>query len=725
MRKVFLSLTFIIVLPFSIFAYTSIKIKAMRIDNPPKIDGLLNDPVWKKAIPYTNFIMQEPHYGQKPSEKTELRVLYDKNNLYIGIMCYDSEPQKIGANEFKWDNRGRASDVVKIIIDPFQDKRNGYVFFVNAKGVRTDGLAFGEYFSTNWDGIWDAKAKILKNGWSVEIKIPFKSIGFNPKLSSWGFNVERYIPRKMEKIRLSSTSKNSFFYNPMEGGLLEGLEGIKQGIGLTVRPYIKASTSYNIEYNEERDYTGDIGVDLYKNFTPNLTGIASINTDFAETEADERRLNMTRFPLFFPEKRGFFLEGSDIFSFGIGLSPHRGFVPFYSRRIGLYEGEQIPIIFGAKLLGKIKNTNIGILDVVTDEYTTYEGIELERKNFLVARVYQNIWSESKIGFIYTNGTPEPGEENSLAGVDFTYSTSKLFGNKNFALGGWYIYNWNDFNEGSHQAYGFKIDYPNDLIDTMVTYTYLGDSFNPGLGFLMRNGVKSLMGGIAYQPRPEKGLIGKLVRQFFFEFYGSFYWDLNGVLETRRFFTAPINLRTESGEHIEFNVMPNYDRLPYDFEISEGVVIPQGEYNFLRYRFEGNSAKHRPVFFDFSWRFGDYYSGKLDEYEIGLTLLYKWLSVRVETEMARGDMPEGEFSENVYRLRGEFVFSPDIYLLSYIQYDDVSDTIGANIIFKWRISPGNTLFFVLNKGWEKEWDPVERFSPYGDEYSVKLLLSIRP
>ncbi len=724
-KLVFFIISILLVFKIPLLSYTTVRVKAVKVDKGPKIDGYLNDPSWRKAYAYTNFFMQKPHYKKTPSEKIELRVIYDSKNLYIGIMCYDSEPDKISVNEFRWDNRGHSSDVIRILIDSFQDMRNAYIFFVNAKGVRTDGLAFGEHFSTNWDGIWDAKTKILSNGWSVEIKIPFKSINFNPELSSWGFNVERFIPRKMEVIRLSSTSINSFFYNPAEAALLEGLKEIHQGKGLTVKPYIKGSTSYNSLLGEDRSYSADAGVDIYKNFTPNLVGIASFNTDFAETEADDRRLNMTRFPLFFPEKRGFFLEGSDLFHFGIGLDPRVGLMPFYSRRIGLYNGEQVPILFGAKMLGKIGKTNIGILDVVTDKFTTSDGIELERKNFFVGRIYQNIFEESKVGILFTQGTPEPGEKNRLAGIDFTYNTSKLFGEKNFTVGWWYLYNWNSIEEGKHHAYGFKIDYPNDLLDTALTYTYIGDAMNPGLGFITREGTKAMRGGFTFSPRPEKGIIGKLVRQFFFQLYFSYFWKLDGELETRMIFTAPINLRTESGERIEFNVMPNYDNLPFDFEISDGIIIPQGKYNFLRYRFEFKSAKHRPVSIDFSWKFGGYYSGDLDEYSIGVNFLYKWASIKVETEMARGDMPEGSFSENVYRIRAELLFSSDMYLLSYIQYDDVSNTIGANIIFKWRLSPGNTLFFVVNKGWQKEWDPRERFVPFGDEISIKFLFSIRP
>ncbi len=722
MKKVFTVVLLILIL--SIFSYSGIRIKATYVEKGPRIDGDLSDVVWQKAEVFRDFKMVEPETGVLPSEKTEIRVLYDRKNIYFGIMCYDDEPNKISANSMKTDERGRSNDIIRILLDTFQDKRNAYIFFVNPKGGRSDGLAFGEHFSLNWDGIWDAKTKITDKGWSVEIRIPFKTLSFNPNLKTWGLNVERYIPRKMEVIRMSGISKDSFFYNPGEAAALEGISNIKQGRGITIKPYGIVRAIKDSEAGTDREYQLDGGLDIYKNFTPNFVGVVSYNTDFAETEADTRRINLTRFSLYFPEKRSFFLEGSEIFSFGIGL--HRSFVPFFSRRIGLYEGEQIPILFGAKTFGKIGNTNIALLDVRTKETTLSDGRKFEGENFFAGRIYQNIWEQSKVGIIFTDGEPGSDGINRLFGVDFVYQTSKLFGRKNFSTGFWGVYNWNEIEGGRHYGYGFKIDYPNDLIDASLTYTYFGDSLNPGLGFLPRNNIQSLRTGLDFQPRPQKGIIGKLVRQFFFQLYGMFYWDLSGRLETRMIFTAPINLRTESGEHIEFNVMPNYDVLPYDFEVAEGVVIPAGPYNYTRYRFEFNSASFRKVVFDLSYRFGEFYSGHMGDMELGLTLkLDGYLNLQAQGEFIRGNLPQGKFNENLYRIKADLFFSPDLALLNYIQYDDVSKELGANIRFMWRISPGNRLYVTFNKNWERRWDPRTRFIPLQDRLVFKIVYSVRP
>jgi hypothetical protein len=702
--------------------------KAVRVEKGPVLDGVLQDEVWKQAATFTGFKMVFPNPGMEPTERTELRIIFDSTDLYIGVYCYDSVPSKISGNSMAHDDadedQEKANDAVRVLLDPFQDKRNAYVFIVNARGGRSEGLASGEHASFNWDGIWDAKSRIQPDGWSTEMKIPFKTISFKPNLSFWGINVERYIARKQETDRLSGTTRNSFFYNPMEAAALEGIGGVKQGRGLTFRPYGTVSRSKDYVAGTAETGKLDGGFDLYKNFTPNLKGVLSYNTDFAETEVDDRRINLTRFPLYFPEKRTFFLEGSEIFNFGGG---GENFTPFFSRRIGLYEESQIPVAFGAKFFGKMGNTNLSILDVQTRAFADERlSLSLPTENFFAARVSQNVLAESKVGMIFTNGSPT-GEKNSLAGFDLTYKTSRFLGNQNFLAGGWYVYNWNAIKTGKHQAYGLRLDYPNDLWDINAGYAYYGDALNPGVGFLERGNVQSLNLGMSYQPRPEKGsFIGNLVRQFFFELEGEFYWDLQGKLETRQIFTAPLNLRTESGEHIEFNIIPNRDVLPYDFEIAPGVVIPQGPYNYLSYRAEFNSATFRPWTADVSWRFGEFYSGHYDDATIGFGYKYKgYIVLALETEIVRGRLPQGNFNENVYQLKADFFFSPDLGLMSYIQYDDVSNLLGANFRLRWQISPGNEIYLVYTKNWEERWDPMSRFVPLGERGVFKITLSIRP
>jgi hypothetical protein len=716
-------------------AMASGDLKAVRVEQAPRLDGLLDDPAWTAIPAVDGFRMVEPRPGEDPSERTEVRVLYDDHGLYIGVFCFDSEPGRIAANSMAHDSGGgggpymgygyghgsefSSDDVVRILLDPFQDKRNAYLFFVNPRGARGEGLIYAGSSSLNWDGIWEAKSRRLENGWSTEIRIPFKTISFKPGLSVWGINIERTVARKQETIRLSGTTRDANFNNPNEAAAVPGIEGIKQGLGITFRPYGLAEAVKLPGENFEDSYDG--GFDLYKSFTPSLVGVGSYKMDFAETEVDERRINLTRFPLFYPEKRMFFLEGSEIFSFSSSIS----FTPFFSRRIGLYQGMQVPVNFGAKLYGKIGNTNLAFLDTQTGAFATPDGTEIAGQNLLAARVTQNIFQESKVGLIFTNGSPT-GEKNSLAGFDFNYRSSKFLGDKNIMLAAWGVYNWNAQEEGRHQGFGFRADYPNDLWSVQTTYAYYGDALDPGLGFMMRPAIQTGFGRVGFQPRPTGGFLERVVRQFFFDASADYYWDLAGNLETRQLNASPLGFQTQSGETFGFSVNSTRDILPYDWEVSEGVVIPAGPYDFTGYRLNASSAGHRPIVLDAGWSFGGYYSGTFDSVMLGLTLKFKgYATLAFDTNLVRGRLPEGSFSQNVYQLKADIFLSPDLGLMNYIQYDDITDTVGWNARLRWTVKPGNEIYFVYNKNWERVWDPTSRLVPLGERGVFKITLSIRP
>jgi hypothetical protein len=693
-------------------------VHAVRVVKGPALDGKLNDDAWNAGVVFSDFKMVEPEPGSEPSEKTEMRVIYDENYLYIGIRCYDRDPKHISANNMQHDYQGeRSEDQLSILLDPFQDKRNAYLFIVNPRGARSEGFAQGEHFSLDWNGIWDAKSLIDGNGWTTEIKIPFKTISFNPKLNAWGINIERYIARKLEVIRLSGISLNIFFMNPREATLMSGIDSVRQGLGLTIRPYglVSAYRDRNVTNNVSGKFNS--GFDIYKNITPSLVGAVTYHTDFAETEVDEHKLNLTRFPLYYPEKRTFFLEGSNVFDFGTGIG--ESFIPFFSRNIGLYNGEKIPIDWGAKMFGKAGNTNIAALDV-----QTHKTDSLPFANLFAARISENIFKQSKAGIIVTNGDPT-GANNTLAGADFNYKTSRFFKKYNFTAGGWGVYNWNEKKGGHKEAYGMMLDYPNDLFDCAIVYNYFGDSINPALSFLPRKAYHYLYSGFEFKPRPEKGLVGRLVRQWFFEFRVYNYWNLSGELESREIFTAPLNIETESGEHIEFNIIPNEEVLPYDFEVSKGVTIPKGDYPFVNYRAEINTAGYRKIVGDLSYRFGGFYSGTFNDINTAITLKVNgYATFGLSTELIRGYLPEGNFSENVYQARLSLYLNPNIGLLNYLQFDDVSNQMGYNGRFFWQVRPGNTIYLVYNSNWQRQWNPESRFIPGEEQLSLKLQLSIR-
>ncbi|MHB8095082.1 MAG: carbohydrate binding family 9 domain-containing protein [Candidatus Aminicenantales bacterium] len=704
-------------------------LKAVRATVEPRIDGDLSDPVWQSALPFGDFRMVEPRPGAEPTERTEIRILYDDGNLYIGLRCDDGESDLIAASSMGHDSGGAKSprgyahapqspgdDIVRVLLDPFQDKRSAYVFFVNPRGARSEGLVYAGNATLDWDGIWEARSRVSEAGWSAELKIPFKTISFKPGLTVWGINVERVIARKQETIRLSGTGRDSNFNNPMEAAALEGIEGIRQGKGLTFRPYGLISAQDDGPGEAGSVWKPDFGFDLYKNFTPNLVGAASYNMDFAETEVDERRINLTRFSLYFPEKRMFFLEGSEVFSFSSSVS----FMPFFSRKIGLYEGEQIPVLFGTKLYGKIGDTSLAVLDVQTGKSEGLAG-----RNLLAARITRNLFAQSKIGWIFTNGSPS-GERNSLAGMDFNYSSSRFLGNKNIMLAAWTVYNWNEQKAGRHHGFGFRADYPNDRWNVQTTYAYYGEALDPGLGFMMRQGIQTAYARVAFQPRPSAGLAARFVRQFFFSASADYYWDLAGRLETSTISITPLSLNTHSGDRFGFEAVQTRDVLPYAFEVSRGVVLPARAFDFRNYQISFNSATHRPATFELKYKFGEFYSGRLDDLQVGLGLRFGGsVNLSLNTDLVRGRLPEGHFSENVYQIKADFFWTPDLSLMNYVQYDDVSRQLGWSSRIRWQISPGNEIFLVFNKNWEKRWDPANRFFPLEQRGVLKISFSIRP
>lgn len=706
-------------------ASTPPTVRALKTEAGPKVDGFLDDRIWEGAVLVTGFKMVEPNPNVQPSEKTELRVIYDRDNLYLGIHCLDSEPSKISGQTMAHDAFGDErsnDDLIRVLLDPFQDKRNAYVFFVNPRGARSEGLAYGELFRLDWDGIWDAKSRILIDGWSVEIRIPFKTLSFNPRLECWGINVERYIPRKLETIRLSGTNRDSYFYNAMEAARLEGIAGIGQGRGITLRPFGKGTASHDYESVFVAKEGLDGGLDIHKDFRPNLAGVLSYNTDFAETEVDERKINLTRFPLFFPEKRTFFLEGSEIFNFGPTAASSTSFIPFFSRRIGTYEGRQIPLLFGSKVYGKTGSTSFNLLDVQTKRFSEFR---LAGDNFFAGRIYQNIWAESKVGLIFTNGEPS-GKNNQLLGFDFTYRTSRFHGNKNFLAGVWSARSWSDQNADKPYGFGFKIGYPNDLWDVFLSYNYYGDALNPGLGFLPRNNIQWLVGKISYSPRPEKGWIGESVRQLRFMLGPVLYWDLEGRLESYEIWISPLSVHTENGSQMDLSVIPKRDVLPYDFEPSEGVAIPKGAYDFTSFQLKYSSPSYHPFSFSVEYDFGEFYSGTLNEAKIGLSYKFRGLiSLTFASDLVRGKLPQGNFDENVYQLNADIFISPNLGLMNDIQYDSASRNLGLNVRFRWQVSPGNEIYLVYSKSWERRWNPRARFFPIAEYGILKIQFSIRP
>lgn len=689
---------------------------AMRTSETIHLDGRLDEPAWRKAVPLSTFVQREPMEGGLPSEETEIRVLFTDTALYIGAVCHDRSPREIVATELSRDADLDVDDRLTIVLDPFFDHRNGFFFQVNAAGARADGQIANnaDSLSRDWDGIWNAVARITDEGWIAEIEMPFKTLRFKPGQSTWGFNVERQIKRRQEIDRWTAARQNVWISNLSEAGRLDGLDGVRQGLGLDVRPYGSAAAG-----DGSRDAAG--GVDLFKSVTPSVNAAVTVNTDFAETETDLRQVNFTRFPLFFPEKRSFFLEGAGVFDVA-GLINTTDLRPFFSRRVGLLDDVTVPVRFGVKLTGRQSDYNIGVLDVETGALTDpgLPGASVDRQNLLVARVSRNLFQQSWVGGILTHGDPSGSGSNTLIGGDARFATSTFHGNKNVSLD-LFLLRADDRATGARDgAGGFRIDYPNDRWDVALNWRQIGEQFHPALGFVPRAGIRKTDVSIAFQPRPERWGI----RQFFFEANPVAITNLQNRMESWSVFTAPFNVRTESGEHLEWDFIPTFERLDQAFEISPGVVIPPGPYQWTRYRTEVNTATKRPWVIDASWGRGGFYGGTLQQFELGATLKpSRHVAVSVRAERDAVALPEGSFETDIVAVRADYNLTANISWANLAQYDNESRVAGLQSRFRWILQPGNDLFLTINRGWRRTLDDG-RFEPLFDRASAKLQYTIR-
>lgn len=421
------------------------------------VDGILNEPDWLETPPIGEILQRDPHPGEKASETTELRLLYDDENLYIGVTCFDSEPKRIIGTQMERDADLSADDRVELLIDSFHDRRNAFYFSTNPLGALVDGLIIENgQLNRNWNAIWYVRTHKSEAGWTAEFAIPFKSIGFKSGEQVWGFNFSRTIKRKLEEDRWASPRLDLRFFQVSEAGEISGLNRIHQGRGLDIRPFVSAKALHNVDTGN--DTSAKAGLDIFYNITPSLKSTTTINTDFGETEVDSRQINLTRFELFFPEKRSFFLENAGVFQVGPNSDDEADVIPFFSRRIGLLNGQEVPILAGTKLTGRQGPFTIGVIAVRTRETDFTDA-----KNFFVARVKRDFFKQSYVGGIYTEGNPERSSSSRTFGGDVRLFTSKFLGNdRNFGVDGFVLKTANKDMIGKDHSYGFGVTCPNDL-----------------------------------------------------------------------------------------------------------------------------------------------------------------------------------------------------------------------------------------------------------------------
>ena len=674
-----------------------------RAEEEVRIDGVLNEDSWGRATPLGPLTMIEPIEGAPPTAATEIRVMADVRNLYVGIWAHDDNPAEIVSYSKARDSRLRSEDHIKIIVDPYLDGQSGFVFAINPAGARYDALIAGQGTRENssWDAVWEASTQRTPEGWTAEIRIPVQSLTFDASLNAWGFNVERRIQRILEVSRWASPHRDALIAQTNRAGLITDLPTFDSGVGLTVRPSLVGEMQM-AEPDGSRVVGAVPSLDVSQRIGSNAITVLTLNTDFGETDVDTRRTNLTRFPLFFPEKRTFFLEGADIFDFGAGLSTFHSpdIAPLFTRRMGLYEGEQVPIRAGGKLSGRIGRTNFGGLVTGTGPV---EGL-VDGTTMGTFRVKQNILEQSSTGLLATFGDPAGRPGSYTAGADLILNTSRFLGSRNLIVGAWGLSTGRKDLRGDRTAFGLIVDYPNDVWDLWVSYKQIGDGFDPSLGFVPRKGVRLANLGINYRLWSPAALI----RNLYFELVPILAWDMSGKLESYRIFTAPMNVRFESGDRFEFNVQPQGEWLSEPFEIAKGVVIPVGSYDWVRYRLELDLASKRMVSGRVSWWFGPFYDGDLSQLSLRLAINPSDLiNFELTGTHNDGSMQAGGFVQEVFGARIRVNLSPDLQVSSLGQYERESGEFGSNIRLRWTFHPLGDLFVVysynaldtIGQGWQ--------------------------
>ncbi len=684
------------------------------------LDGVLDEAAWMRAQPAAEFIQQDPVLGGTPTERTEVRVLFDRERLYMGVTCFDSEPGRLLGNAMKRDAFLPADDRFMWTMDTFLNQQSGYFFEMNPAGLMADALMGAGGMDRAWDGIWNARVRVTDTGWTIEIEIPFRTLNFDLAAPAWGINFQRTVRRKNEENLWTGHERNQGLFRMANAGLLLGLSNVTQGHGLDIKPYLASATSDAPGATPARalDTDTNAGVDLVYNLTPDLRANLTVNTDFAQTEVDQRLVNLTRFPLFFPEKRDFFLDGSTFFR----PEQMTGVVqPFVSRRIGLDEnGAPQKIDLGAKLTGQVGAQDVGFLHVRTAEDGVAPG-----EDFSVLRVKRRVLAQSYIGTFlsrrHARGDGRP-DDRLTAGLDAHLETSRFRGNSNLEVSGFFVWNSNPLKTGDNRAYGAQVDYPNDRWSGRFTFTEVQPNVNPAVGFTRRRGFREYNSVLRFAPRPSAH---PLIRQLTFQSSNDVKTGMDNQLLTRVVDVTAFRVQLHSQDSVEVHVIPNYERLERDFEISRGVVLPAGgTHTFTRYRLQVATADRRVVSTQSSVEAGSFFSGTRREV-IGRFFVRPRPGVllNLESEWNRVDLREGHFNTRVFRVIADTQFSPWIYLVNTTQFDSVSANLGWQARLRWILRPGNDLFVVYLHNWHD--DAVrERFVTVERRAATKFVYTYR-
>ena len=632
------------------------------------------------------------------------RIIYNEDHLYVGVKCFDSDPDKILHRELKWDTSLNNDDRFVVVFDTYHDKRMGIAFATNANGAHDDATFLSDK-DTNmqWDGIWEVASRITDFGWSCEFEIPFKTLRFpTTEQQEWGVNFMRVIQRKNEEVDWRGWRRDEGLTHLASAGTIIIPGKIKPGHQLDVTPYVLAGAEK--QRTKKLDDVFNYGVDLKYGITSNMTLDLTTKTDFAQIESDKDVINLTRFPIQYPEKRDFFLEGLETFDFTQG-----GTKLFYSRDIGIdpVTREGIPILGGAKLTQKQGGYRLGVMTIQTEE----QG-NVPSTNYSVVRVRKDVFEQSYIGFIGSSVLeseifrihPKIGDhDNQVLGFDFGYRTGKFLGKRNLDIQGYITGSSDDGLAHDNLAGRIYFSYPNDLINWYGLYHTLDENFRPGVGFASRVGIKNYIWFLTISPRPNIPYVKKLV---FKPFDINYTTDMDGVLETRNEEIRPLGFIFNSGDVLDFKIWNKYDFIdkPDGWKIFGNTVVPRGTYTWWYYDIQYSGSRNRPVALDFSTNFGDHYCGTRTYYNASLAFK-QTKNIALSADMTYNDISIGDsrFITREYGGRMGEDFSTRLSSSVFVQWNNKTNVVTTNFRIHYIPRVGSDIYIVYNHLMEEEFD----------------------
>lgn len=704
-------------------------LRAVRVQSPPLLDGVLDDEVWQQAEKVTDFHQNRPGDHAQPSETTELYVVYTEDALYVGSRMYDSEPEQISAPTIRHGQGMPFDDRLVIILDPFNQGRAGYRFETNLNGARHDSLyVTPTRFTLDWNTIWETATSVDGNSWVAEVEIPFKSLPFDPNLDTWGFNFGRGIRRRNEEMAWVSLDRT---YNPTIMGEMTGMDGMNQGVGLDIVPSIAAIRSRRFD-PESTEVNYEPSLDAFYRLTPSLNAALTINTDFSAVEVDNRQVNLGRFNLFFPERRDFFNNDSELFQFG-GISDmargnsattggaRENARPYFSRTIGLAaDGSPVDITAGGRISGRQGRFNIGTLAIRQGEQA-----EVDASDLLVTRISANVLADSRLGFIYTSGDPASNLDNSVAGVDFQYINNRLANGRRLQGNVFFQQTDTEGLEGNDVSWGVGLAYPSSIgWRTRFGYKVVEENFNPAMGFVNRAGIEDLTADVGYTYFFNGGL-------FQTAFAGIDAQQINlieGGLQTEVMNFRLLELETRTRDSINVRHIRSHevvlDAFPIFRQPGNEVFIEPGDYEFEENEVELRSGGQREFSGSISYRSGDFFNGERDNIRTSFnwnqsrffrtSLSYDWNAI---------DLPQGSFITRLTSADTQVAFTPELYWITLVQYENISEEIGINTRLQWIPRAGQEGFIVLNYGLQDR-DQDNMFQTASTDISIKFRYTLR-